>query len=531
MIEALNLQPKSAARTRANGLAWLMALAAVWLWTWRHLSIEWRANEQYQYGFAVPVLAVYLAVQRLRESGCPPRSISSSFRYRFGFFGLGLAAWLFFLLGELVRQQDPAWRLGGGLMMFSATLLTVYWLLRQGGMALVRRLAFPLAFAWLAVPWPSEMALWVTGNMLRLLTGAAVDLLNWTGTPALQRGNIIELSNGIVGMETACSGVQSLQASLMAALFLGEFFRLTFPRRLAVVLGGCALALAGNLVRIVILTRVVHLYGQNALDHFHDPVGSAVTAITFGGILILAWLVARKSPQTRPVRAVSNERLLSLDLPGVDGYLVFAALALAPVIGWTWFAAITRGASDTATAPFWKLQTNNLAQGWSVARDEILPAERRILRFTDGQSLNLRSPDGQSAQVFHFYWQPKDRMASTVFAHTPDICMRSAGWEPADHPLAVQFKIRGMHVQGALFRFRQDTVEQIVFQAILPQPFFGNVYPALDRKKHFALLWNAPRQRIHEEILVYVLSRGNRDDQLRASRQFLEQVLWPNTQP
>jgi mono/diheme cytochrome c family protein len=47
-------------------LAWLMSLVVIWGWTWWHLSIEWGTNEQYQYGFAIPVLFIYLGAQRWR---------------------------------------------------------------------------------------------------------------------------------------------------------------------------------------------------------------------------------------------------------------------------------------------------------------------------------------------------------------------------------------------------------------------------------------------------------------------------------
>ena len=39
---------------------------------------------------------------------------------------------------------------------------------------------------------------------------------------AIQRGNLIELSTGVLGVDEACSGIRSFQSTLMAALFLDE---------------------------------------------------------------------------------------------------------------------------------------------------------------------------------------------------------------------------------------------------------------------------------------------------------------------
>ncbi len=509
-----------------NGAAWLIALTGIWLWTWVHLSAEWRSNEQYQYCFAVPVLAAFMAWSRIRTPGLVFRAVLNNGWSKALYLSVGSGAWLIFLLGELLRQQDPAWRLSGGLMMLAASLLTIILLHRHGGFALIRQMAFPLAFAWLAMPWPSILSIFVTGKMLRVLTGVTVDILNWMGIAALQRGNLIELSNGLVGMETACSGVQSFQASLMASLFLGEFFRLNVLRRLVVVLGSGLIAMLGNLARILILTRLVAAQGQGAADSYHDRVGFAVTAGTFAGVLILAWLLSGPRKRNHPSTWQSSP-LPGIGLRGRDGFLVLSSLLLAPLLTSIWFASVSDGKSDAGTKPVWALQTNQIRDGWIAHELELLPVERKVLRFSEGQGLDLRSPNGHSMQVFHFYWQAGDRMPSTVFAHTPDICMASAGWEQLGKPTPTIFEIKGMTIPGALFRFRQDKVKQAVFQSIWPPPFFGASYPVLDRWSQFALLWKAPRQRVHEVLLVYVPALEDPAAQSRAFTELLDQVLAP----
>ena len=45
------------------------------------------------------------------------------------------------------------------------------------------------------------------------------------GTPAHVEGNLIRVSNGLVGVNEACSGIRSLQTSLMIGLLFGELRR------------------------------------------------------------------------------------------------------------------------------------------------------------------------------------------------------------------------------------------------------------------------------------------------------------------
>ena len=280
-------------KVTGNGLAWILALTGAWGWTWRHLAIEWRLNEQYQYGYAVPLLAVGLAWLRLEGSSAAD---GAAFTPRAGRPALLLPAGFgIFVLGELLRQQDPTWRLVGWLMMSAVTLLTLGWLWRCGGPALVRQLAFPLAFTWLALPWPSTLEAFVTVNLMHGVTGLTVHLLNASGIAAMQHVNVIELSQGWVGVDTACSGVQSLQASLVVALFLGELYRFQIGGRLVLLTAGGVIAGIANLGRVYVLTRLVHAHGEPALEQYHQSIGYTATAGTFLALFAGAWWAARKN--------------------------------------------------------------------------------------------------------------------------------------------------------------------------------------------------------------------------------------------
>jgi hypothetical protein len=72
----------------------------IWIWTWRYLATEWSENEQYQFGFAVPPLALYLAWQNW------PSSLSRGTKS--GIF-LYFLSWPVLLLAEMLRiRSSPA---------------------------------------------------------------------------------------------------------------------------------------------------------------------------------------------------------------------------------------------------------------------------------------------------------------------------------------------------------------------------------------------------------------------------------------
>ena len=60
----------------------------------------------------------------------------------------------------------------------------------------------------------------------------------------------------MVGVDEACSGIRSFDATLMISLFLGELYRFGLLRRIGLVGFGVALAFGCNIVRTLILAWV-----------------------------------------------------------------------------------------------------------------------------------------------------------------------------------------------------------------------------------------------------------------------------------
>jgi len=88
------------------------------------------------------------------------------------------------------------------------------------------------AFVWLALGAfgvPRRRAAWVVAAII-------VEIMHIMGIHADPHGTTIYLKNGPVGIAEACSGIRSLQASLMISLAVGELFFLRLGRRFLLVL-------------------------------------------------------------------------------------------------------------------------------------------------------------------------------------------------------------------------------------------------------------------------------------------------------
>ena len=130
------------------------------------------------------------------------------------------------------------------------------------------------------MPWPSLLESPFIQGLTRAGYGVTTELLGWLGIPAIPHGNVIEVATGVVGIDEACSGIRSFQATLMISLFLGEFYGWRYsPHRS--FLAGLVLAFLFNLVRMSLLVWVAAHKGIAAIASWHDPAGVTILVACF----------------------------------------------------------------------------------------------------------------------------------------------------------------------------------------------------------------------------------------------------------
>ena len=494
--------------------AWPCAVLLAWMLAWWHLAAEWSADEQYRYGFGVPFLAAWMAWRRFPGpiQPAPPRLI----------WCLVITGALAMLtLGEALRWHDPLWRFTGVALTAAATLLGIGWLHRLGGRPLVRRQLFPLLFAATAVPWPVPVELWTISHLATAVTDIATSAANLLGVAALQHGNTIELANGTVGVDDACSGIQSLQATLMASLFLGEFFALRTAGRIALTIAGAAISFVTNCGRVLALTLLAHSRGPAAAMEWHDAVGGTATACAFGLVLAAAVLLPRSSAATMPAAA----RTGPVRMP--EGVAVFAIVLAIPLAALAWFSHFENSHSGKYFT--WSISDAHLPSGWTATFVAPAKTVRTGLRFSEWQSFQLRNPEGATAQVIRLAWKPGTRLPSFVTNHTPAVCMPSAGWAQSAPPFLLTLKIRGAELPCAAYPFAREGTRLLALQSLSAggRPETRLVDPAQipGTFRRLATLWEAPLRQITEELLLYLPDPGDADARKSAATAVLEAVL------
>jgi exosortase len=390
----------------------LVLFGALWCLLIKHLSVHWAVNPQYSFGWFVPIMSAYLFLIRWRTR--PPVEFAHSAVARWVFWTAGFAL----LPTWVVEQPNPDWRLVSWLLAFEVVALSLCAIYFVGGKSWLGHFAFCICFILVSVPWLGAVEDFVIQGLTQAATVVTVASLNLFHIPAVQHGNVIELKTGLVGVDEACSGVRSLQATLMVSLFLGELYRASRSRRFVVVLCGALIAFLCNVGRTFLLTAVAAKDGVEAIANWHDPLGVTILAIC----LLLVWgvvrLISGPIPKLLPTKAPPLTPLSWRLISGLGAWFLFTLVGTE-----VWYQS-----HETKDNSRWSFI-------WPVYKKDfsdvsISKPEADALICDQARAAKWVNDDGSRWMTFFFTWA-KGPIRSRILArmHRPENCLPAAGYK------------------------------------------------------------------------------------------------------
>jgi exosortase len=443
---------------------WLLPafILACWILAIRHLSADWTLNEQYHYGWLVPLLAFYLVKVRFEQ--CPaPDTAPSAPHTRFILLVITLAS----ILAMPLREANMQWRSMGWWLTALAVGATLVGFAQAGGAKWLRHFAFPVLFFYTAVPILRQIEEPSMHWLMQHNAMISVEVLHWFGIDAHAAGNLIALPSGTLGVDEACSGIRSLQGTLMLTLFLGEILALTWPRRFTLLAAGAGWALATNVGRTVTLGWVADRRGLPAMEGWHDPAGYTVLAICSALVGATAWLLHRSSsPGPTPAasapgidRGAIARRFREIAAPSAA---CLAMLAAGLVLTELWFRFNER--SDIPMAP-WRFRMPFDRPAFQST--EIAPRIRADLRFDEGYGGRWRDQSGLRWQALYFRWLPGRNAAQTVGVHDPRSCLAAAGMKEVATLPKLEITRADIRLPVDAYHFRDGPHDVFVFNCLV----------------------------------------------------------------
>jgi exosortase len=392
----------------------IAVFALVWIEVVSRLRFEWSINPQYGYGWTVPFLAAYIFWRRWETA---PPAIAP----RRGFVGptVILVCALALVPVRLIQEANPDWRLLSWTMAAAAAGSTAAALYLSGGLRWVRHFAFPILFFFVSVPWPTQLEQIVIQGLMRADAAINVEILTAIGIPAVQLGNVIEVGSGFVGIDEACTGIRSLQATLMVSLFLGEFYNFNVARRVVLVIAGALLAFVCNLARTFLLVWLGAEHGSAAIKSWHDPAGVTILVACLFGLWGLSMFL-RRSGHHAVDAAQGDHHGAALGRP-----LLIALLAItvsAEAATQIWYGL---NESESLRVKPWRVDWPLSAAHWQPVA--VAESAQGLLRYNEGGGGSWKGDDGHDWTMYFFRWLPGRTAGLFVKYHRPDVCLPASG--------------------------------------------------------------------------------------------------------
>lgn len=236
------------------------------------MADRWFAKESYYgHGLLIPIVSLAIAWQK--------RGILRKIKPSGAMAGLWIVAAC--LLIHIICASLKVYFISGFSFVFAIYGLILFLF----GKDISRKLVFPVFFLLAMVPLPLVLVGNMTVKLKLFAAQAATFILNHIGFPSVRNGSNIIMPNSYIAVEAPCSGLRSLISLLTLGLLFSYVMKASPVKKGVLFLSSVPIALASNIIRIILLATVNDLYGGKvAMGFFHDFTGFLVFVVAFAGL-------------------------------------------------------------------------------------------------------------------------------------------------------------------------------------------------------------------------------------------------------
>ena len=460
-------------RARYTHSGSLAVLGVVWASCIAYLSVEWRHNPEYHFGWLMPVMVALILWQRVRHSRFKTAANRAALPlWWVALLCLVVAAWL---PVRIIGHANPDWHLVAWITFVSAMAITISVLFSIGGWLTVRQCAMPFLIIAAAVPWPFVLEQNTVAALKDVNAAVTIEALHLLGISAVRESeNLIVLHNVLLGIEDGCTGIRSLHLCLAIALFWGELHQMRIVERTLLIAASLALAVVANLVRTVSLGVLADRGGEVVFESYHDLIGtlSQIVAVALCWVILLRFLHRSSTRRDRSRRA-DHSGAIRLKPP-----VSLASLARVPgwafcvVAGYFLFAEVARTAwfdlRNVRVAPIeWSFRPPEANNGVRGLRKVALPPEwKHELAADASYSAEWDGAMGNKRALHYFRWRQGNPDSLFIDGHKPEVCLAGAGFEVVGTSRAVEFVVNGVALQMESYRFTRGATSIVIYHGI-----------------------------------------------------------------
>lgn len=377
---------------------------------------RWNTQEEYGYGYLIPVITLFLIWQRkqqLAETGFS-------------------AAWSGLVLVVL-----------GGAMFFLGAVATTHTLSQYGlvvtvlGVALAllgweafRIVMVPLALLFFMVPLPPFIYNTLSTKLQLVSSEIGVAVIRLFGISVYLEGNVIDLGTYKLQVVEACSGLRYLFPLVSLSFITAYIYKGAFWKKVVIFLSSIPITVLMNSFRIGVIGVLVEYGGPEQAEGFlHDFEGwivfMACIAILVLEMAILAKVGPdRKSladtfaidfPEPAPAGVVRKPRRLS----ATSWYIPVLVAGIAAA------SFYVQGRENTIPERRVFAEFPLRIAGWSGTTSRVEENILASLKTEDQLMSDYMNPDNEQVNLWIAYYA--DQAAGSA-AHSPRACIPGGGW-------------------------------------------------------------------------------------------------------
>ena len=398
--------------------------------TLSYLFYQLRIWEDYNYGFLIPAVVLYLIWEK-RDQLLSEKAARSYAGLCMAALGLVLF-WLGELGGELFIQYLSLWLLISGL-----TWMHLGW-------AKFKVILFPVAFLLTMFPLPHFITATLTMKLKLISSKLGVMTLQALGRSAYREGNVIDLGFTQLQVVDACSGLRYLFPLIVLSVLLAYFYKSAWWKKAIVVCSAVPISIVINGMRIASAGLLYPIWGARVVEgFFHDFSGWLIFMLSMGILLAeMRFLNVIFKEKGSRARNASSSGQGALPLPGRNERIphpaareknaapLFKGISLHFRIGVVLLAAsLAVGFAvdfrEKTVALRSVGQFPKAVGPWTGVSQEMEGQILNALHLSDYAMMDFINQHGKSVNFYVAYYESQSKAESI---HSPSTCLPAGGW-------------------------------------------------------------------------------------------------------
>lgn len=247
---------------------------------------DWNTNDSYSHGYLIPFITAYIIWKDKKNLASIPVEPAKA-----GLFCV-MGSLIFFVVANIGAELFT--------MRFSMILVILSVVYFLAGAKILKRVYIPILYLVFMIPFPAIIWNRIAFPLKLFATHVAVMVIRLINIPVYNEGNIIHLSNTVLEVVDACSGLRSLVSLLaLSAAFAIISTELSKFKKLILFLSAIPIAISLNIFRLSSTAVLAKYYGPEVAQGFlHDVSGMIVFVIALIILILINNLLSWKKTKT-----------------------------------------------------------------------------------------------------------------------------------------------------------------------------------------------------------------------------------------